>query len=174
MSLEEFMLLPDRPGVDLELFDGEVVEMPLPSGHHIDLQERIKDLLANLIGDRYFIRVEFPYGFAAEGHRADVGAVPLEKWSRRQKRRDLPPCPPELVIEILSPVNTTLRMNRLRELCFGNGCLQFWEADPDLKIVTVFEPDRDHHVYRAGGVISLTAVTGKSGILAVDRIFSDS
>lgn len=39
-------------------------------------------------------------------------------------------------------------MNRLRALCFQNGCLQFWEVGPDLKIVTVFERDCDAHVYR--------------------------
>ena len=167
------MLLPDRPGVDLELFEGEVVEVPLPSEYHIDLQERIKDLLRALLGDRYFIRVEFSYGFAAQGHRADVAAVPLEKWNRREKRRDIPPPPPELLVEVLSPVNTTIRMNRLRDLCFENGCLQFWEVDPDLKIVTVFEPNRDPHVYRQGSLISLAAVTGKAETLAVDRIFKD-
>jgi Uma2 family endonuclease len=172
LSLEEFMILPDRPGVDLELCDGEVMEAPLPSPYHMHLQERIKDLLAAFLADRYFVRVEFGYGFAGEGHRAGVGAVPLEKWTRIENRKDYPAPPPELLIEILSPSNTAMELNRLRDLCFRNGCIQFWEVDPELKIITVFEPDRDPHVYRPGAQIPLAALTGKGETVALDKIFA--
>lgn len=174
LSLEEFMHLPDRPGVDLELWDGEVVEVPRPTGYHMHLQEHISLLLKAVLEPKYFIRVEFSYSFASESHRADVGAVPIERWKRDARRRDLPSLgSPTVLVEILSPSNTTLELNRLRELCFRNGCLQFWEVDPDLKIVTVFEPDRDAHIYRAGSEIPLRAVTGSHESVPVDSIFAD-
>jgi len=173
LSLEEFMRLPDKPGVDLELFDGEVVAMPLPSEYHLHLQERIKELVHKQIGARYFVRVEFSYGAGADAHRVDVGAVPIEKWMRlREKRRDVPPPPPELIIEVRSPSNTSLEMNRLREVCFANGCLQFWEVDPDLRIITVFERERDPHVYRSGSSILLTVFGDLNGAVTVDEVFA--
>ena len=173
LSLEEFMLLPDRPGVGLELCDGEIVEVLLPSEYHMHLQERISLLLKAALEPRYHIRFEYSYGVAGDGHRADVGAVPVAKWEKGEKRKDLPPGPPDLLVEILSPSNTTLALNRLRDLCFQHGCLQFWEVDPELKIITVFESDRDPHIYRSRGKVPLRAVTGAGEAIAVDEIFVD-
>ena len=172
LSLEEFLLLPDRPGADLELSDGEIIEVPPPSKYHMQLQERLSLLLKTVLGSRYHVRFEFSYAVAGDAHRADVGAVSLAKWEQEDKK-NLPPSPPELLIEILSPSNTTLALNRLRDLCFRNGCLQFWEVDPDLRIITIFAPDRDPHVYRSHSNVPLNAMTDGSEAVAVDEIFAD-
>jgi Uma2 family endonuclease len=78
------------------------------------------------------------------------------------------PGAPDVLVEILSPSNPTMELNRLRDLCFRNGCVQFWEVDPQPKIVTVLERDRDPHVYRSPAQISLHTLTGTSDAVAVD------
>lgn len=176
LTLEEFMQLPDRPNVDLELCDGEVVEVPLPSGYHMQLQDRLSELLRSLIAGQYYVRLEFGYGFQGEGHRADVAAVGLARWRATVNSRASRTLPfagaPELLIEILSPSNTAMELNRLRNLCFQNGCLQFWEVDPGLRIVTVFALNSDPRVYRSPDTISLRAITGGPETVAVDQIFA--
>jgi Uma2 family endonuclease len=177
MPLAEFMRLPDRENADLELCDGEVVEVPLPSLYHMYLQETLEPMLRSVLPEGFFIRKEFSYGFKGEAHRADIGAVPLERWNSAVSSpagKVLPfPGAPDLLIEILSPSNTAMELNRLRRLCFENGCKQFWVVDPGLKTILVFERLGPHPEYGGGDSIPLRAVTGGDQVLPLTSIFRD-
>jgi Uma2 family endonuclease len=177
MPLAEFMRLPDRENADLELCDGEVVEVPLPSPYHMYLQETLEPMLRSVLPEGFFIRKEFSYGFDGEAHRADIGAVPLERWNSAVSSpagKVLPfPGAPDLLIEILSPSNTAMELNRLRRLCFENGCKQFWVVDPGLKTILVFERLGPHPEYGGGDSIPLRAVTGGDQVLPLTSIFRD-
>jgi len=126
-SWDEFLLLPERPenAKRYELHDGEVVVVSLPRPWHLKRQTQIHRLLLPLAGERGIIACEFPYRPApnlqywvvdlAFVPQADWDTMPLEQWQVYA---------PPLIIEILSPSNTAVKINRQRMTAMSAGTLR--------------------------------------------------
>lgn len=144
VSLEEFVANPDPHYYDFhELHDGEIVELPSPSIGHMRLQEKLAAMLRSALVaiDHYFIKTELFYTLPGEARRADIGVVLLERLDQPGAESKSFFGAPDLVIEILSPSNTTLDLNHIRRVCLQNGAIQFWVVDAVHQSIVVYKRD---------------------------------
>jgi Uma2 family endonuclease len=171
MTFAEFEKLPDEVCRRHELRRGELVEVPPPIHPHIWLQQRLMRLLDRRAEDRGVVGMEVsfrPLG-EYEFYRVDVAYVSYERWNAANRTRNLRGSP-ELIIEILSPSNTTAEMNERKKIFLESGCLEFWVLDPINRQIDVSTPDGVTTTYRTGQSIPLPLLGG--GSLPVDDIFN--
>jgi Uma2 family endonuclease len=62
--------------------------------------------------------------------------------------------PPVLAVEVLSPSDKMSQVNEKIADYLKAGVKMVWLADPELKTVTVYRPDRIHVVLKAGGELA--------------------
>jgi hypothetical protein len=92
-------------GKRYELYDGEAV-LALPARPlHIKLQKRIERLLEALAGESGVVTTEFRFADVAFLLQADWDALPPD---------DYPVYAPALIVEVLSPSNTSAKIGRQR------------------------------------------------------------
>lgn len=176
MTVEEFQNLPQDDGpVYHELHHGELIAVPRPNQRHVLIQRRmfrLLDAIASASGDVY---VEYPFRALPEHEMrvADVAFVARERVAGIDPDKNLSGAP-DLVIEILSPSNTAGEMLDKQDLCFANGCREFWVIDPPRRIVRVAAPQGPTTIvtiYRSGQELPLPMFGGAK--IAVDAIFGD-
>lgn len=169
VSLEEFLANPDIRYYDFhELHNGEIVVVSPPSEQHVDLQERLQELLRSILGPDFISRREFYITLPTESRRVDVAAVRKDRWTGGRKVFF---GAPDLVVEVLSPSNTYLDVDSLRSVCLQEGTLQFWVINMDLRTVTVYKPDLDVAMYdRRRPGVPLSEFS-EGALVSVDAIF---
>jgi Uma2 family endonuclease len=170
-SWTEFLRLPERPenGIRYELHDGEVVVVPPARPWHIRVQERIEGRLRSLVGEAGYVRSEFPYRPTPNLQYwvADLAFIPESDWEST-RREDWPVYAPPLIIEVLSPSNTPVKVNRQRMTAISGGTQEFWVVNRDKQTVEISRLD-GVTIYGAGDSIELTFFPGT---LKVDEIFA--
>ena len=136
----EFLRLPERPegAKRYELHDGEVKVVPPARPLHIKLQKRIEGLLEVLARNRGVVTIEFPYRpvINLQYWFADVAYVPQPDWDAMPPN-DYPIYSPPLIVEVLSPSNTPVKINRQRIVAMSAGTEEFWVVDADAGTVLV-------------------------------------
>jgi len=144
VTWEEFLHLPERSeqGKRYELHDGEVVVRPPARPLHLKLQKRIEQLLEASAANRGVVATECPY----RPHRnlqywiADVAYVPQADWDALPPN-EYPVYAPPLIVEVLSPSNTTVKLNRQMIVALSAGAQEFWVVDPNDRTVRVTARD---------------------------------
>lgn len=138
MTVEQYRELPQRDDVIQELHWGAVVTLTFPKKRHTQFQSRLLDLLRARAGDKGLVAAEFPFRAIPEYdvRAADVAFVSRERWDATEDDDNLHGAP-ELVIEVLSPSNTSSEIREKAALCLANGAEEFWVLNPQRKIVTV-------------------------------------
>jgi Uma2 family endonuclease len=76
---------------------------------------------------------------------------------------------PEIVIEVLSPSNTTAEIAERRGICLANGAREFWTVDSGRREIKVSTPDGLTRTYKCGDQIPLVLTDNET--LAVDAVF---
>jgi Uma2 family endonuclease len=172
VTWSDFLLLPERPetGKRYELQDGEVVIVPPARPIHIKLQKRIERLLEILAGDQGVVTIEFPYRpfVNLQYWFADVAYVPQADWDA-MPYDDYPVYAPSLIVEVLSPSNTSAKVNRQRVIAMSAGTQEFWVVDPDKRTVQITNGNGTFE-YASGNEIQPTVFT--TGTIAIDQIFA--
>lgn len=167
MTLREFEQLPDPVRLRQELRHGEVFEMAPPKMDHAGVQRQLRRLLESAARRPGIVEKEV--GFVA-GNRnfriADVAFISKTRWDAA---KDYLEGAPELVIEVLSASNTVAEINDKEQICFENGCEEFWSVDPVFRVVKIATPDGRSMGYRRGQSIPLGLRNGAA--LSVDAIF---
>ena len=171
MTVEEFRALPERPGVRMELHDGEVFEMTYPKFRHWDIQDRIMDLLKPQLQKYGRVGMEFAFRPVPEYNlwAADVAFVRHDRVMLTDPDDNLRGAP-DLVIEVESPSNTASEFEKREKVCLGKGCREFWVVYPSLQMVRVATADGRLKRLERGEIIELTVVPGVK--VAVDDIFA--
>ena len=171
MTFAEFERLPDPKSGHYELHHGEVVEVAPPKHGHKQHQRKLRQGLERFAGDAGVIETEVGYRPAPDHEYwvADVAFVSRERWDSTPQNGYLQ-WPPELVIEVLSPSNTTSELKEKRKVCLDNGSREFWEVDMRDREIQVFTPDSRSITYRVGQEIPLFFAAGAS--IRVDDIFA--
>jgi Uma2 family endonuclease len=164
----EFLRLPERPenGIRYELHDGEVILVPAPRPRHVKLQKHMEHLLEARVGGRGMIVVEFPYRpvLNLQYWVADLAYVPKPEWDELPPD-DYPIYAPPLIIEVLSPSNTPLKLNRQRIVAMSAGTQEFWVVDPEKRTVHVTDLT-GARAYAGGGIIPIPMFDGATLTLA--------
>lgn len=168
----EFLRLPERPesGKRYELHDGEVVLVPPARPLHIKLQKRLERLLETLAAERGVVTIEFPYRPASNLQYwfADVAYIPQRDWDALPPN-EYPVYAPPLVVEVLSPSNTPVKVNRQRIIALSAGTQEFWVVDAERRTIHVMALHGER-TYTPGETISVSMLDGPP--VAVDEIFA--
>lgn len=154
LTAEAFSELPDEPGVQHELMQGEVVRMPTPKPEHGLLVEAIGDILKAFVRGRqlgYVLRDNNSYVL----HRnPDTVCVPDVSFVRRERLlginvwEDYIPGAPDLAVEIVSPGDREDAVRaKAREYIVGGSRL-VWVVWPKTHAVTVYTLDEEPREYR--------------------------
>jgi Uma2 family endonuclease len=170
MIFEEFEKLPDdRPGHRHELRHGEPFLVAPPKHDHYMVQQRLVRLLLRHAGDADVVGTEMGFRPRPEHEYwyADVGFLTKLRLDKVPPKGNIGGSP-DLVIEVLSPSNTTAKMYEKRKLCLETGSREFWVVDIDLRQVDVSSPNGNSVTYKSGQEIPLFF----GGRLAVDEIFA--
>jgi len=168
----EFLRLPERPetGKRYELHDGEVVLVPPARPLHIKIQKRIERLIEAAAGDRGVVTIEFPYRPLPNLQYwfADVAYIPKADWDALPPN-DYPVYAPALIVEVLSPSNVAVKVDRQRIIAMSAGTQEFWVVDADKRTVLITDLTGTR-MYGAGDSVPL-ALLG-TATLPVDAIFA--
>jgi Uma2 family endonuclease len=144
LTADEFWALPEKPGIRLELVDGEFSELPGSNWLHAELVLHILDLirayvLAEGLGRAYG---DGPAYFLARDPDTlripDVSFIPTDRLPKGGPPATYVDVPPALVVEIDSPSNSAADY-RLRIRDYMNaGVSLIWVVWPDERSVSVY------------------------------------
>ena len=171
LTVEQFAALPRTDTRD-ELVDGEIISMPPPDLLQNITQKRLVKILDRIAGDG-FVNAEVPFQPTPARNLvriADVGWVSRVRLQESGLRGYLRAAP-ELVIEVLSPSNTSSEMNRRKREAFDGNCLEFWIVDIDVETVEVSTPDGLSRTYNRGQQFAAGPLGGAT--ISVEAIFTD-
>lgn len=137
---EDYAKVPEEPGYQYELIDGELVREPTPTFHHQRISRRLQRLLEDYFweadpGGELF---DAPLDLALGKHtvvQPDLLYLPGSRPARRMPIDVLP----ELVIEVLSP--STSRKDRVTKLNHyqAAGIPHYWIVDPEEGIIEAYQ-----------------------------------
>jgi len=137
VTVEEYYRLPRRDDVIVELHLGSLVELSRPQAWHIDMQNRIVELLKARSGAVWKVRASLPFRAVPEYDRraVDVGVVAAERWEAAGDG-DLFGAP-EVVVEILPSGTRRKELEPKMALLLSSGTQQYCAVDRTRKTVSV-------------------------------------
>ena len=107
LTLDDYFDLPERPGVDFEMLDGDVVEMATPSFGHNEIMGECFYVLKGLCKTRFpNLRVSGHTSFvlsAGTVQAPDIVLLDRQTSEMAESIRGALRCAPDLAIEIISP-----------------------------------------------------------------------
>ena len=172
-SLEEFLRLPETTPAS-EYIHGEIFQKPMPKGKHSRLQLRLCNRI-NESAESQEIAYAFPELRCNFGARSIVPDLAVLKWSRIPFDADgeVPNDflqPPDWVIEILSPEQSSNRVIGNILYCLQHGCQLGWLIDPADRSILVFRLGEQPELLR--GDDCLLAFAEIDLTFTVDSIFA--
>jgi Uma2 family endonuclease len=132
LSFAEFEQLPDAPG-KRELIDGELIEMPPPKLSHSIVARRIYELLREAL-DKSQVWMETGYRIGGGWLQPDVSVTRPD----HPQQNDYLIGAPIVAVELLSPRNTAVEIERKLSLLLGEGGEEVWVIDPKRRSLTVY------------------------------------
>jgi len=173
MTFAEFEKLPEDDGpVYHELRHGELVSVAIPRLKHTGTRFRTRRQLEAQAPAGSFVESDFPFCPLPEYEYriADVAYVSRERWEQADPEGQFRGAP-DLVVEVVSPSNTTAEMLEKEKICLENGAKEFWLVDAPRRQVKVSTPDGRTITYKSGASIPLP-LFGEGKSIAVDAIFA--
>lgn len=143
LTAEEFFLLPDPlDGSQQELVRGEIITMPPPGGMHgvscLKAGRRIGNFVED--NDRGVVTSD-DTGFITERGPDSVRGPDVAFWSKER----LPIVPvgyieisPDLLVEVLSPSNTSRQIRAKLQEYFAKGVRLVWVLAPEDRTLTIY------------------------------------
>ena len=147
ITAEEFFQLPDPgDGSQQELVRGEVITMPPPGGMHGVSCLKAGRRIGNFVDEHHLGTVTTnDTGFVTERNPDSVRGPDVAYWSRER----LPEVPvgyietaPDLLVEVLSPSNTSKQIRSKLKEYFARGVRLVWVIAPEDRTLTIYQtPD---------------------------------
>ena len=141
LTHEQFADLPDQEGVFLrELDEGVVIEMPQPSFVHGQAQGKVFAFLDTCSATAYLVSIHAGFQLAADIVRCpDVCFVRRASFEAMERvRGGAYRGAPDLAVEVVSPSDTALDVNRKVEQYLRAGATSVWVLYPDTRHVMVY------------------------------------
>jgi len=132
MTFAEFEQLPDEPG-KRELIDGEVIELPPPRLNHSRISQWFFELLRTVLPAS---RVLHEGGYRIGGGWLQPDASVMQPDQKVENGYAIGS--PMLAIEVLSPSNTALQIDRKLALYFEEGAREVWVVNPKRRSMTAY------------------------------------
>jgi Uma2 family endonuclease len=163
LTAEEFVRLPDT-GRRVELVQGQIVEVPMPTPKHGFCCSKLDRAIGNFVEDNNLGRVASNDSWVKTTEGPDTVRGPdIAYWSyERLPKGDVPegliPTPPELVLEVRSPSErwTDAFAKVLEYLKAGVrvACI----LDPETETLSVYRPDEIQQILTADDEFTLPDV----------------
>ena len=157
MSVEQFAAMPRDEAVDYELVEGELIEVSSATPNHAWVRDEIRGAL------REFLRRN-PIGVvlaevecrttADTVRRPDISYFSRARYATVDGSRIPLPFPPDIAVEILSPSEKAIEVNRKIHEYLAGGSSEVWIIDAD------------------NGEIQIRSQNGARHLLAGDRLES--
>jgi Uma2 family endonuclease len=160
LTAEEFARLPQpEDGTQQELVKGVIITMPSPSFYHGLCCNRIGRKLGNFVdeGQRGFV-TNNDSGVILARDPDTVRGPDLAFWGRERMpefpRQGYPSVPPDLVVEVLSPSDVFLTVQRKVLQYLGAGVRLVWIMVPEDRSVAVYRPGQDPRILSNSDTLS--------------------
>lgn len=152
MTVEEFLALPDDPGVRRELIYGELREETVTTRNprHAGCVGLISHALhswsaANKVADVFIgtgdVRCRLPNADQSLVG-IDVGGFMGDEVIHQASEDSLLTIAPVVAVEVLSSTDTHQSVREKIKLYLAAGVAQAWIADPDFHVISVYRSDR--------------------------------
>ncbi len=156
LTVEQFEQLPEVPGMQFELADGELIEMPTPGVIHNYIVMVLSQMLFTFVRERnlglvcgdntgYMLRrepgeVRVPDVSFIAWDRIPPGGLPEGSWQT----------PPNFAVEVVSPSDSAREVHRKVLRYLDTGVQLVWAIWPDERTVTVYPEEGAIHERKAG------------------------
>lgn len=147
LTAEEFLLLPNpADGSQQELVRGEIITMPPPGGMHGVSCLKAGRRIGNFVEDNALGTVTSnDTGFITERDPDSVRGSDVAYWSK-EKLPVVPvgyiEVPPDMVVEVPSPSNTSKQIRAKLKEYFAKGVRLVWVIAPEDRTLTIYRtPD---------------------------------
>ena len=181
MTLEEFLLLPDTKPAS-EYIDGQIIQKPMPQGHHSIIQGELLIELT-LVLKRKGIATSLPELRCTFGGRAIVPDLAVFETARIPNNagqiENVFTIPPDWTIEVLSPGQSANKVLKNINHCLAHGTKMGWLIDPEDRIsfreasptIIISRSDRNLEVIDELNEVLPVPDFAKSMELTVERLF---
>lgn len=143
ITLTAFLALPETKPVS-EFLDGKITQKPMPKGKHSRLQTKLSNVLSDFLEAEGagVALTELWCSFGGAVIVPDVVAFQSSRIPRDQDGdiADIVEVAPGLVVEILSPQQSSVKVIKKISHCLEHGTEVGWLIDPAERTVLVFRP----------------------------------
>jgi len=172
----DYLWLTERTNRLVELADGWIEELPMPTETHQRLSKRLLLLLDAWVGARRGIVLYAPLRVRIAERRFREPDLVALLDAADPRRGDAYWTGADLVVEIASPDNADHDRVTKRAEYAEAGIMEYWIVDPDARTLTVLALEgaayRDHGLFGFGDMATSPLLTGLE--IAVDEVFASS
>ena len=141
ITLEEFLKQPETKPAS-EYINGQIIQKPMPQGKHSKLQGKLVTVINQLVEESK-VAMAFPELRCTFGGSSVVPDVTVFAWERIpvDESGDIAnvfPLPPDWIIEILSPDQSSTRVTGIILHCLNYGTEMGWLIDPKARSILIF------------------------------------
>ncbi|MBI3666324.1 MAG: Uma2 family endonuclease [Acidobacteria bacterium] len=175
VTFDQFMDLPEQEGVDRELDEGRVIEMPHPSFLHGAIQGRVFHFFTVYLertGADFHASLNTGFRLGPETVRApDVCLVRRSSYAAMEAVKGALLGFPDLAVEIVSPSDTAADMDRKIEQYLRAGAAAVWVFYPETRHVMIRRRSGETRIVTSGQTLEEPELLPGLSIL-VDHVFS--
>ncbi|MCY7366724.1 MAG: Uma2 family endonuclease [Chamaesiphon sp.] len=173
ITLEEFLALPETKPAS-EYIDGQIIQKPMPQGHHSIIQGELLTELT-LVLKRNGIATAFPELRCTFGGRAIVPDLAVFENARIPTNagqiENVFTIAPDWTIEVLSPGQSANKVLKNINHCLAYGTQMGWLIDPEDRSIVISRSDQNLEVIDEPKVVLPVPDFAKSLELTIDRLF---
>ncbi|MDX2268493.1 MAG: Uma2 family endonuclease [Bryobacter sp.] len=142
LTAEEFLALPPDDERNLELDEGEIVELTKPGISHAVIGGRIARRLAEHVDD-LGLGLVIPQEAAFRLNDGTVRApdVAVVLGNRYEIQAAAYPGAPDIAIEVVSPHDWAAQVHRKRKQFLDAGAKEVWIVEPEIQAIEVYRAD---------------------------------
>ncbi|MEM8504281.1 MAG: Uma2 family endonuclease [Cyanobacteria bacterium P01_D01_bin.1] len=174
ITLAAFLALPETKPAS-EFIDGKITQKPMPKGKHSRLQTKLSNVLNDSLEPQHtglaFTGLRCSFGGAAVV--PDVLVLSSDRITRDQDGdiADIVEIAPDLIIEILSPQQSSTKVIKKISHCLNHASQLGWLIEPKERTVLVFRSNQAVEILEAPTAqLPMPNVLDKFG-LTVETLF---
>ncbi len=174
ISLADFLKLPETKPVS-EYINSEIYQKPMPKGKHSRLQTQFSSEI-NRVAEINRLAIAFTELRCTFGGRSLVPDISVFSWQNipidaNGEIENIFEIPPDWVIEILSPEQSSTRVIDNILFCLNSGTQLGWLIDPQERVIIIFCPGKQPEIKQNQDILPvLTSL--ENWKLSVENVFS--
>jgi Uma2 family endonuclease len=145
MSVEQFEAMPRDGRVDYELVEGELIEVSSPTARHAWIRDELRGSLRDFLRRTRLGVVVTEVDCRTTGNtvrKPDILFLMNERWALVDQDLLPLPFPPDIAVEILSPSEKAIDVNRKIDEYLAAGSREVWVVDPANIKVLIYTAER--------------------------------